>query len=191
MNVSDSMRLLSRYGLWTVGKRVSLSQALEMPRPIVLKADTDEHKLDKGLVFVGLASDIEIKKAYEKISKNYDVFAQPVVKGFEFVVGALENKSFGKIIMFGLGGTFTELFSDVTFRAVPLSKKDAIEMVDELKISKVFKGFRKVKPNKDAVVNVLMSISKLISENPINEIDVNPLMVNEEGAYVVDVRVMM
>ena len=185
------MRLLSRYGLWTVGKRVSLSQALELPRPIVLKADTDEHKLDKGVVFVGLKTDIEIKKAYEKISKNYDVFVQPVIKGFEFVVGALEDKNFGKIIMFGLGGTFTELFNDITFRAVPISKKDAIEMVNELHISRIFKGFRNVKPNKDAVVKVLMSISKLVSENPIIEIDVNPLIVNEEGAYVVDARVLM
>ena len=191
VNLSTSLELVSKYGIRTSGKVVNLNEALEIKRPIVLKADTHEHKLDKGLVFVGLKTDAEIKSAYEKISaKKYRVFAQPVIDGFEFMAGAIVDDVFGEVLMVGFGGSFTELIKDVSFRAVPITKEDANEMIDELKVSKVFSGFRGKNFSKKALVEVLLGLSKMTQKLQFKEIDLNPIMVDASKAIAVDARVI-
>ncbi|MBR9680719.1 MAG: hypothetical protein GOU98_02750 [Candidatus Altiarchaeota archaeon] len=196
MNLSESLELVSKYGIRTSGKVVSLDQALEIKRPIVLKADTSEHKLDKGLVFVGLKTDAEIKHAYEKIKnagvtgRKYQVFAQPMIKGFEFMAGAIVDDVFGEVLMVGFGGSFSELFRDTSFRAVPITKEDAHEMIDELISSKVFSGFRGKTYSKNALVDVLLGLSKMTQKLQFKEIDLNPIMVDASKAIAVDARVI-
>ncbi|MBR9689870.1 MAG: hypothetical protein GOV01_03175 [Candidatus Altiarchaeota archaeon] len=191
MNLSESLELLSKYKIKTSGKLVSLEQALKLPRPAVLKADTIEHKKDKGLVFVGLVTDDEIKFAYNKISKKYPVFGQPLIEGFELMIGALEDPIFGKTVMVGFGGTYTELFKDVSFRAVPLTRNDAETMLSELKIYKVFEGFRGKTLNKQPVIDALIGLSNMCERVDFKEADINPLMIGEYGALAVDARVIM
>jgi acyl-CoA synthetase (NDP forming) len=191
MKLSDSLSLLSRHGIQASGKPVTLEEALEIPRPIVLKGDIEGHKTDEGMVFVGLKTEGEIRSAYEKIAKKHDVFGQPVVKGFEFAVGAVEDPSFGKVVMFGLGGVYAELFRDASFRAVPLTEKDAQDMISETGVSKVFAGFRGEKPSESAVVDVLLKLSGICEEVDFKEIDVNPLMVDGNKALAVDARVIL
>jgi len=189
MLISQAMTLLRRYGLNTVGRIVSLEEALEMDRPLVLKADTEEHKTDKKLVFVGLKTDDEIKEAFRRL-EGYSVVAQPLVQGFELIVGALNDPTFGKVVMVGGGGIFAEIYRDVSFRAVPLSRKDVQEMLDELRISRIFEGFRGKSASKEAVVDSVLAVSRFVAENDFRELDINPLMVNENGAFAVDVRLI-
>jgi acyl-CoA synthetase (NDP forming) len=185
------MRLLSRYGIRTLGRVASLDEILSMPRPIVLKADTEEHKTDKGLLFVGLKTDAEIEEAYKSLSPRYTVFAQPIVKGIEFMIGAVNDPTFEKVVSFGAGGTMAEIFRDVNFRAVPVSKKDAEDMVEGLKISRVFQGFRGINPKKADVVELLVNFSRLCSEISFKELDINPVIANDKGAFAVDARVIV
>ena len=191
MNLSESMKLLSKHGIAAPGKLVSLEESLALPRPAVLKADTDEHKTDKSLVFVGLKTDEEIREAYRKISGKYGVFGQPMIRGFEFAAGALRDPTFGKIVMFGAGGVYAEVFHDVVFRSVPLSRREAEIMAGEPEVAKVFLGFRGMNPDKKAVVRTLVSLSKLYEGVEFKEADINPLIVNDHGAFAVDARVII
>ena len=185
------MTLLVKHGIAAPGKVVSLEEALKLPRPAVLKADTKEHKTDKNLVFVGLRTDEEIRTAYKKLSGKFDVFGQPEIRGFEFVLGALRDPDFGKVVMFGAGGTYAELFEDVVFRSVPLSRKEAEEMIEEPNVSKVFSGFRGMMPDRGAVVETLLKFSRLYESMNFKEADLNPVIANDSGAFVVDARVIM
>ena len=191
MKLSDSLSLLSRHGIKTSGRPVTIQEALKIPRPIVLKADTEEHKTEKGLIFLNLKTEGEIRHAYDVIAKQHGVFGQPMIEGFEFAAGAVEDPSFGKVVMFGLGGTYAELFRDVSFRAVPLTEKDAREMIDDTAVSKMFKGFRGKRPSKTAVVDVLLKLSELCAEKDFKEIDINPLIVDGNKALAVDARVIL
>lgn len=191
MNLSESMALLVKHGISAPGKIVSLEEALKLPRPAVLKADTEEHKTDKNLVFVGLRTDEEISTAYKKLSRKFAVFGQPEIKGFEFTVGALIDPSFGKVVMFGAGGTYAEMLNDVVFRSVPLNKKEIEEMIEEPRVSMIFSGFRGMMPDKGAVVNTILKFSKLYESMNFREADLNPLIVNDRGAFVVDARVIL
>jgi hypothetical protein len=191
VKLSESLSVLARHGIPTSGHTVTLDEALDLPRPAVLKADTAAHKTDEGLVFVGLKTDAELRDAYARISRHHGVFGQPVVRGFEFAAGALEDPTFGKVVMFGLGGTYAELFRDVTFRAAPLTRKDAVEMTGEPRVSRVFAGFRGDKPSREAVVDVLLKLSRMCDDADFREVDVNPLMVDGGRALAVDARVIL
>lgn len=189
MRLSDSLGLLSRHGIRTSGRLVTEEEALDMPRPLVLKADTAAHKTDEGLLFVGLKTDGEIRDAYRQL-EPHGVVAQPVLPGFEFAVGALEDPTFGPVVMLGMGGTKAELFRDTTFRAVPISREDALEMTNELRVSPVFDGFRGCEPSREAVAGVLVRLSEMAGSVSFKEVDVNPLMVEGDRAVAVDARVI-
>ncbi len=189
MKLSELLELLRSFGFKAVGKKVKLEEALSMPRPIVLKADTLEHKTEKKLVFVGLKSEEEIEEAYTSIREaGFDVIAQPFVEGFEFIMGAKLDKTFGKVLMLGSGGVLAELLEDVSFRVVPISKEDAAEMTREIKASKFFEGFRGRKASREAVIDALLKLNELSLKIDFKELDINPLIVNEQGAFVVDAR---
>jgi acetyl-CoA synthetase (ADP-forming) len=95
--------------------------------------------------------------------------------------------------MFGLGGIFVELFKDVTFRVAPITQEDAEEMVTEVKAYPLLKGYRNTPPaDIDAIINILLSTSKLIMDHPeIKELDLNPIMAYEKGAKTVDARIIL
>ncbi len=191
--ISEAQRILEKYKVNVVGSVVSLEQALAMKRPIVLKADSAEHKTDKGLVFVGLDTDEAIRDAFAKISKSAGVFAQPVVKGEEVIVGVVEDPTFGRVIMFGAGGIFTEVYKDTAFRVPPLSTKEAEAMIADTRIGRLFEGFRGKEMNKKALVALLVAVSKFAGDGSesFRELDLNPVIVNRRGAFVVDVRMLI
>ncbi len=191
MKLSESLALLSKAGLKVYGTVVSRGELLGLPRPLVLKADTEGHKTDRGMVFVGLRTDEEILEAYRAISRRHPVVAQPVFDGAEFILGALRDPTFGKVIMLGMGGVYAELFRDVVFRAVPISRKDALEMTESIRASALFRGFRGKRANRAAVVDALMKLSKLCERRDFGELDIDPLMVDEHDAVVVDARVVL
>ncbi len=174
--------------------------------PVVLKIVSPDiiHKSDAGGVIINLMNTIEVKNAYRKIlenAKKYDRAAKIVgvlvqemaPQSTEVIVGAIKDPQFGQTLMFGLGGIFVEILKDVTFRVAPITRKDAQEMIIKVKAYPLLTGYRKTPPaDLDAIINVLMNISKLIMEYPeIKEIDLNPIMSYEKGAKTVDARIIL
>jgi acyl-CoA synthetase (NDP forming) len=124
--------------------------------------------------------------------KNYNFIVQEMFKGQELIIGMKRDKTFGPVILLGLGGIFVEVIKDFSMRIAPLTKKDSYDMIEELKGKKLLEGYRgKKKISKDAIVDILMKLSNLsIKEKDISEIDFNPVMINDKEACVVDARMM-
>ena len=174
--------------------------------PVVLKIVSPDiiHKSDAGGVMVNLKSAVEVRNAYGKIlenAKKYDAAAKIVgvlvqemaAQSTEVIVGAIKDAQFGQTLMFGLGGIFVELLKDVTFRIAPITQEDAHEMITEVKAYPLLKGYRNTPPaDIDAIVNILLNTSKLVMDYPeIKELDLNPIMVYENGAKTVDARIIL
>ncbi len=174
--------------------------------PIVLKIVSPDilHKTDAGGVAVGLNSGKEVKNEFEEMLRrvrNYKKDAN--IKGIlvqkmapsstEVIIGGLKDPQFGQTLMFGLGGIFVEVLKDVTFRIAPISEKDAKEMIMEIKAYPILRGYRGQPPaDESAIIKILVNTSKLMIDLPnINQMDLNPIMVYEKGASVVDARIIL
>lgn len=177
--------------------------------PVVLKIVSADivHKSDIGGVVLNLNSPKEVRKAFnsimERALKAYPkaeiegILVQKMLPkgGVEVIVGGLKDETFGPVVMFGLGGVFVEVLEDVTFRVAPLTMREALDMIRDIKGFKILKGFRNYPPRDlKAVADIIVKASQIIYENPeIKEMDLNPVIVYEEGkgAYVVDARILL
>lgn len=174
--------------------------------PVVLKIVSPDiiHKTDAGGVKVNLKTADEVKAAYKTIlenAKKYNAKANIVgvlvqemaPQSTEVIVGSVKDPTFGQTVMFGLGGIFVEMLKDVTFKVAPLTEQDAVSMITELKAYSLLKGYRNA-PAVDtkAIVSTLLSVSKLVMTHPeIKELDLNPVMVYEQGVKIVDARIIV
>lgn len=167
--------------------------------PIVAKLPQIIHKTEKKAVQkVCDWNELQtILREFDKIAKKenlgkYEVLLQEFVKGAELISGLKKDATFGHAIMLGLGGIYVEVFKDTTFRICPITSKDAEEMISELKSKKILEGVRGLpKANKQALIKTLVLLSKVPTKHPeITELDINPLIVNEKGAWAADVRVV-
>ena len=137
-----------------------------------------------------------VLKTFDRIAKkekvNNQILLQEHIKGAELIAGLKKDATFGHAIMLGLGGIYVEVFKDITFRICPITSKDAKAMIDELKSKKILEGVRGLpKVNKQALIKTLVLLSRVPLRHPeISELDINPLMVNEKGAWAVDVRII-
>ena len=180
--------------------------AEEINFPIVMKIVSPDiiHKTDAGGVKVSIKDEKEAKLAYQGIiseAKKYNKEAKisgvivytMVPQGTEIIIGMMKDPHFGPVIMFGLGGIFVEVLKDISFRILPIEEIDAREMISEIKGYEILKGARGNPPRDiQAIEEVLMKVSKLTTENPeINEIDLNPIFVFENGLQVVDARMIL
>lgn len=153
------------------------------------------HKTDvKGVRVV--SSHLELQKnfndliniAKRKNLKLDGILVQEFVEGREVIMGLKKDPTFGSVIMFGLGGILVEVLKDVSFRACPITDKDAQSMIDELKGKKILEGVRGEKPvNFNVLKRALVSISKI---KGIEELDINPFMINSKDGKAVDVRIL-
>jgi ATP-grasp domain. len=210
----EAKDVVKSYGVPVAPTKLATSEdhAIEIARrlgyPVVLKIASPDitHKSDVGGVIMNLKSDEEVAEAFRTIISNarryaptasiHGVVVQRMVpKGREVIVGATKDPTFGHIIMFGLGGIYTELFKDVSFRLAPLSLYEAREMIAETRAYTLLRGFRGEPPaDINSIVNTLLRVSKLVTDVPeIVEMDINPLFVYEEGAGVVaiDVKIVI
>lgn len=183
----------------------TIEKAKEVGYPIALKIISEDiiHKSDAGGVKIGIKSDEELKKSYEdmmiNIKKHYPtakidgVSIEEMVKGTEILIGSMTDTQFGKMIALGIGGIFTEIYKDVTFRLIPITKKDVKEMMNEIKGKKIFEGFRGLPQVKtEELTNLMLKISKLVEENPIiKEMDLNPVVATEKGLITIDARIIL
>ena len=180
--------------------------AREIGYPVVMKIVSKDiiHKSDAGGVKVGLRSDDEVSAAFEEIISNARKFKkdakiegvlvqQMIENAREIILGAKQDPLFGPLIMFGLGGIYVEILKDVIFRLAPIDEYDAINMTKSIKTAKLLKEVRGKRPaDINALVDSLLRLSQLISDfSEIEEFDMNPLLVLEEGKGVcaVDVRI--
>ena len=174
--------------------------------PVVLKIVSPDilHKWDLGGVMLNLKSSAEVKDAHDKILENVKrhkpdarivgVLVQEMApSSTEVIVGSIKDPQFGPALMFGLGGVFVEVLKDVTFRIAPITETEAQEMITEVKGYPILKGYRGQPPaDIHAIVEILMNTSRLIIDHmEIKELDLNPIIVYENGAKTVDARIIL
>ena len=176
------------------------------PVAVKLASSTITHKSDVGGVVLDLGSVNAVKQAFNDIRARLEkndrqdemagVIVQRMIRnGIEAIVGVTQDPSFGPLIMFGSGGIYAELVHDVALRLHPITDLDAKEMIDSLKISKIFDGFRGAPPaDKNSVEDLLLRLSTMVEDNPqIAELDFNPIKIMPEGQgyWIVDARIML
>jgi acyl-CoA synthetase (NDP forming) len=174
--------------------------------PVVLKVASPDitHKTDAGGVKVGLKNKAEVRKAYAEImasvrpkypkAKLDGVSVQAVARpGIEIIIGMFKDPQFGPVIMFGLGGIFVEVLKDVSFRIIPIVRRDAAEMIKEIKGYALLNGYRGHEPaNILSLEEMLLKVSDFVEKNPgINEIDLNPVFAYKDSVLAVDARIVL
>lgn len=181
------------------------AKAKAMGFPLVAKIVSPEilHKTDIKGVKVGLQNEAQVKEAFSdmhgRLSKQYKtvkgvLLEKMVPSGAELIVGLQNDPQFGPIIMVGIGGIYTEIFKDVAFRVLPITKQDALDMINELKGKKILEGFRGAAPvDKDMIASALVSIGNLGTEmaSYYESIDFNPVIAYEKDYYVVDAKIIL
>lgn len=178
----------------------------EIGYPIVMKIVSPDiiHKSEAGGVKVGIKDKQSAINAYNTIISNAKAYNDKAhIHGIiayhmspastEVIIGMMKDPHFGPVVMFGLGGIFVEVLKDVSFRVLPIKKKDAKEMINEIKGYPILKGIRGEAPKDIASIeDVLLKLSSLVMDNPeIQEIDLNPILVYEEGLQIVDARIIL
>ncbi len=206
----ESMDLLSRNGFpvvafrqaGTVGEAVSAARDIGFPVAVKINALGVTHKSDVGGVVLNVTDEAGVRRAFHAIgeivrrvgAKDGGVVVSAMAPpGREVVVGLTRDRQFGHAVMFGLGGILVEVLGDVSFRMVPLTEKDAGEMISEIRGAKVLKGVRGGTPADVArLQQLLVQVSGLVTKHPeIGEMDLNPVIVYEQGLLIVDARVVV
>ena len=170
--------------------------------PIALKIISDQalHKTEINGVRVA-HSDEDIKKEFEsliKLSKKLKlrldgILFQKYRIGREIIIGGKKDSVFGQTILFGSGGIYAEFIHDVSVRICPINEKDSNEMINDTRASILLGKFRGENPvDKKLVINALLKVNKILMDNQnILELDINPLIVNKDGIFVVDARMLL
>ncbi|ARF15984.1 acetate--CoA ligase family protein [Sporosarcina ureae] len=212
LSESQSSEILNEYGIRTAKRAIAQTseEAVEFAAtigyPVVLKIDSPDipHKTEVDGIRLNVNNAEEVRKAFDEVYQNatrncphatiHGVSVQEMLaEGVEVIVGVTNDPTFGPVIMFGLGGVFVEVFKDVSFRVAPITRQDAIDKMESLKGYELLKGVRNKKPvDKEAIIDVLLKVSELIQDysNEIKEIDINPLIVYENGIVAADALII-
>ncbi|MFW2367337.1 MAG: acetate--CoA ligase family protein [Desulforhopalus sp.] len=197
LSESESKRLLAEYGVPVVRELIAedpdgaVRAAEKIGFPVVLKGHGSKlsHKSERGLVCLGVYDAHQARTAIEKIRKAAQgdlegLLVQPMLTGKrELVAGLILDPVFGPVVMFGLGGVFTEALDDVVFRSAPFDKTEAESMLGEIRAAQILGDFRgERRADRGALVDCLLGLSRLAMERPdVTEVDINPLIVDREG----------
>jgi acetyltransferase len=207
----EAMQILTYYGfqfpMHAIAKtsKEAAEKASAIGFPVVMKISSPDilHKTDVGGVRVNVKSTKEAEDAFLDITANArrimpDAFIKGVMifemlkGGKEVILGVTYDRTFGHMIMFGLGGIYVEVMKDVAFRIVPVARRDALAMINEIKTIGLLRGARGEPPaDIGSIASYIVNLSCLVSDFPeIQELDVNPLMVMEKGAVALDARII-
>lgn len=203
----ESKEILEAIGISTTGCLVAGSEdeAAGMARaigyPVALKIVSPDviHKSDSGGVRLNLNRPEEVREAYREIIGAYryqHVVGVSVQKmaaaGVEAIIGVTRDPNFGPVLMFGLGGIFVEVLKDVTFRILPVTERDAEEMIGEIKGYPLLRGHRGRSVDIDALKKLILGISDLVTAFPeIRELDLNPIFLYPTGNCIADARMFI
>lgn len=206
----SSKEILGEYGIkvpkyaLVTNSDEAVQRSKEIGFPLVAKIVSPDilHKTDVGGVKVGLSSEEEVKKAFDdmfnRLKEKFDVkgvlLEKMVPKGVELIVGLQNDSQFGPSIMVGLGGIYTELFKDVSFRVLPVTKNEAAKMLENLRGKDILKGFRGSKPvDLDMLSQAIVNIGTLGVDmaGKYESIDFNPVVVYPDSYNVVDAKIIL
>lgn len=203
----ESKEVLRAYGIpvtkekeifdeWALGEALA-----EIGFPLVMKASGPNlsHKTESGLVLIDIRNEQEATAAFKKIrnelkSEDVSVLVQEMIKGRrELVAGLTRDPQFGPCVMFGLGGIFTEILQDISFRVAPIEKPEALEMIDEIKARKILEAIRGMPAaDIDQLADILIKVGEIGLEHAsIKEIDINPIILSGERPIAVDALIVL
>jgi len=195
--------LLKAYKIQTTNYKIVNKEEdlknLGLKFPVALKVCSDKilHKTDVGGVKLGIKDMDELRKYFKEFKKKFPnenlLVDQMAEKGVEIIIGLVQDPVFGLSIMCGIGGIFTELYKDVTFRIVPIDQYDAEAMIEEIQGKKLLEGFRNIPANKELVIDLLQKVSRIGNELDahIDQMDLNPVFVYGDDVCVVDAKLIL
>ena len=208
----EGLEILSAYG-FPLPKSIlaktedeAVESANKIGYPTVMKIASPQivHKSDAGGVKVNLSSDKEVRDAFKVIvdnAKKYDskaeikgvLIVEMVKGGKEMIIGSKLEPGFGPVVMLGMGGIYVEILKDVTFRLAPFTDQEANDMISSIKTKKLLEGVRGEKPSDvEKLSECIQRLSQLVTDfREIKELDMNPVLVMEEGegCKILDVRI--
>lgn len=200
---NEVKELLKKYSIKTTNyilvKEKKELQDMNLKFPLALKVCSPNilHKTDVQGIKLNIQNKEQLTKEFENMKERFSnenfLVEEMEEKGIEIIIGLINDATFGVSIMFGLGGIFTEVFNDVTFRVVPIERYDAEQMLNELRGKKLLEGFRGIKVNREEIVELLLKVSKLGQdmEEKIDSLDLNPVFVRENDAVVIDAKLIL
>jgi len=209
---AEAYELLSEYGIPVPNyfvasseeEAVKASDSLGFPLVMKIVSPDIMHKTDIGGIKMNIINPPQIKKAYKNIiyhvRKNKPearingvLLYKQAPEGIEVVVGMTRDPQFGPTVMFGLGGIFIEILKDVAFRVCPVERTDIEEMLTEIEGIKMLQGYRgKPRCDVNAIIDIIMRVSRFaLDYSVIKGIDLNPIIVYEKGALVVDAKIFL
>jgi len=208
----EAYEVCNEYGIKVPPFRVmesvegAIAAAAEIGYPVALKVVSEEilHKTDAGGVMLGITSDSALRASYDQLAANIKkaapglttikVMVQKMMpSNTELVLGALRDKSFGPVVMFGMGGIYVEALKMVGFRLSPITLEDAKKLIHGTIPAALIKGVRGRGPmNVDSIAGVLVALGRLLEEQPqIEEVDFNPVFPYTDGCVAVDARIII
>jgi len=202
----ESKQVLASYGIPVtreilVTRRKDLAAAAaEIKYPLVMKGCSAEiaHKTEKNLIRVDIRSRKEADQAYSEISAALNgsgaILIQEMISGKrELVMGLTRDPQFGPCVMFGLGGIFTEILKDIEFRRAPLEKKEALNLLADIKGHKILDAVRGMEAaDKTTLANMLVNLGKIGLEiDDIQEVDINPIILSGPRPVAVDALIIL
>lgn len=209
---TEARELLSLYGIAlppailakTAEEATVAAKAVGFPVALKIVSPEIIHKSDAGGILLNLGDEKAVCEGFAKVVANAGRVSDPekvlgllvapmAPKGQECIIGMIRNPHFGAVLMFGLGGIFVEVLKDVSFRVAPPSDLDLDEMIHEIKGYPLLAGIRGQKPKDTAILKeILQRVAQLANDHPeIQEVDINPVIVHEQGASIVDARVII
>ena len=193
----EAKKVLRSYGIPTTreflvhSQKEAVEKAERLGYPVVLKGSGSQllHKTELDVIRLNLKNAREVREAFREIKKNAGdklegVLVQEMVKGErELVIGLIKDPQFGPCVMFGLGGIYTEILRDVSFRVAPITQQDAYQMMEEIRARKILDAVRGMAPaDKKTLAKALVGLGRLGIDHPeIKEVDVNPLILTKKG----------
>jgi acetyltransferase len=177
----------------------AVAHAKKIGYPVIAKVSAPEiiHKTDVGGVRANLRSAKEVERAFNEIKAATHVSAVLIQEylpvGHEFIVGALRDDAASHLILVGLGGIYTELFRDTSFRIAPTSEEEAYDMLQDLRSWKLLLGLRgKEQSDITSLARTVAAISRLVLDCPqIRELDLNPVLVRPDGIVIADAKIIL
>lgn len=210
----ESFGILKAYGIPVVKtvfagtEEEAIKAADDIGYPLVMKVISPQisHKSDVGGIRLFLQNAGEVRAAYREMMESIPMkrpdavlegvqMQQMLSGGKEVIIGTIRDPTFGPVLMFGLGGVYVEILKDVRFAIAPVNEREAREMITGIKAYPLLAGVRGAKPSDiDALVDAILRVSRLVCDFPeIEEFEINPMMVLEEGkgVFAVDMRLTL
>ncbi|SMD30571.1 acetate--CoA ligase family protein [Picrophilus oshimae] len=192
----EALKIMELYGIKTPRYGIAMDAetaqkvADDIGYPVVMKISGDEplHKTEMNGVYLNVERDM-VKDVFNRL--NYKrVLIEEQLNGAEIFIGGIKDPVFGHTVVAGIGGIYVEVLKRLAYALSPVSEEEAEYLLNESNISKIITA-RKRNYDKNSIIRAISNVSRMIVDLNISQLDINPLIVNETGAYAVDVRMII